>query len=76
MTLDVLKDDEVALIIDIDASDELKNRFFSFGFIKGRKIKKISSSLRKSTLMVELENSCVILRANEAKTIKIQKITQ
>ena len=59
MTLDALKDGENALIIGFDAPLELK---------------KLNSSLKKATILVELENSCVILRANEAKFIKVERI--
>ncbi|EAI7390964.1 hypothetical protein COR17_07035, partial [Campylobacter upsaliensis] len=57
-----------------DAPLELKNRLLNFGFLKNKKIKKLNSSLKKATILVELENSCVILRANEAKVIKIERI--
>ncbi|MBS4236285.1 FeoA family protein [Campylobacter vulpis] len=74
MTLDSLKDGESALIIGFEAPLELKNRLLNFGFLKNKKVKKLNSSLKKATILVELENSCVILRANEAKVIKIERI--
>ncbi|MDL0109407.1 FeoA domain-containing protein [Campylobacter felis] len=74
MTLDSLKNGESALIIGFDAPLELKNRLLSFGFSKNKKLKKLNSSLKKATILVELENSCVILRANEAKFIKVERI--
>ncbi|MBS4313821.1 FeoA family protein [Campylobacter vulpis] len=74
MTLDSLKDGESVLIIGFEAPLELKNRLLNFGFLKNKKVKKLNSSLKKATILVELENSCVILRANEAKVIKIERI--
>lgn len=37
------------------------------------KIKKIRSSIANSTIMVELDVTCVILRSSEAKIIQISK---
>ncbi|MDO4674314.1 FeoA domain-containing protein [Campylobacter sp.] len=74
MTLDALKDKQSAFILDFDADLELKNRLLSFGFTKNKKIKKLNSSLRQATILVELENSCVILRSSEAKAIKIKEV--
>ncbi|AJC84164.1 FeoA family protein [Campylobacter peloridis] len=73
MTLDTLKDNEEAIIIGFKADKQLQARLFSFGFAKNKKIKKIRSSMANSTIMVELEASCVILRASEAKAIEIAK---
>ncbi|EJA8730932.1 FeoA domain-containing protein [Campylobacter coli] len=53
---------------------ELKNRLLSFGFIKNKNLKKIHSSLKNATIMVELDTSCVILRSDEAKTIEVNLI--
>lgn len=74
MTLDALKDKQSAFILDFDADLELKNRLLSFGFTKNKKIKKLNSSLRQATILVELENSCVILRSSEARAIKIKEV--
>lgn len=74
MTLDVLDDSHSALILGFDANMELKNRLLSFGFAKNKKLKKLNSSLKKATILVELENSCVILRSSEAKAVKIKEI--
>ncbi|AJC85804.1 FeoA family protein [Campylobacter sp. RM16704] len=73
MTLDVLKDNEEAIIIGFGADKQLLARLFSFGFAKNKKIKKIRSSMANSTIMVELDTACVILRSNEAKIIQISK---
>ncbi|MBF7044408.1 FeoA family protein [Campylobacter volucris] len=73
MTLDTLKDNEEAYILGFNAEKNLQNRLFSFGFVKNKKVKKIRSSAANSTIMVELDTSCVILRSNEAKTILISK---
>lgn len=74
MTLDTLKDKQSALILGFNANLELKSRLLSFGFSKNKTIKKLNSSLKKATILVELENSCVILRSSEAKAIKVKEL--
>ncbi|EDO6649158.1 hypothetical protein FVN59_00905 [Campylobacter coli] len=48
--------------------------FFRRQFIKNKNLKKIHSSLKNATIMVELDTSCVILRSDEAKTIEVNLI--
>ncbi|ASM38794.1 MAG: ferrous iron transport protein A [Campylobacter sputorum] len=74
MMLNALEDGESAIIESFDAQDDLKRRFFSFGINKGTTIKKIKSTLMGSTIVVELNRSCVILRSDEANKIRIRKI--
>ncbi|ACM63645.1 FeoA family protein [Campylobacter lari] len=73
MTLDTLKDNEEAIIVGFEADKQLQSRLFSFGFAKNKKVKKIRSSMANSTIMVELDTTCVILRSSEAKIIQISK---
>lgn len=73
MTLDTLKDNEEAIIVSFEADKQLQSRLFSFGFAKNKKVKKIRSSIANSTIMVELDTTCVILRSSEAKIIQISK---
>ncbi|MCH5323172.1 MAG: FeoA domain-containing protein [Helicobacter sp.] len=75
MTLDALKDGEVATISHFDVNEQLLNRFFSLGFAKSKKIKKIKTSLGGSTILVELDRNCVMLRNNEAKSIEVIRNT-
>ncbi|EAI5441345.1 hypothetical protein BWQ58_05730 [Campylobacter jejuni] len=69
MTLNELKDGQKAIIVNLNAHKELKNRLF-----KNKNLKKIHSSLKNATIMVELDTSCVILRSDEAKTIEVNLI--
>ncbi|MDD6055002.1 MAG: FeoA domain-containing protein [Helicobacter sp.] len=71
MTIDALKDGECGMITKLVVNDELKDRFFTFGITKGKTIKKVRSSLGDSTILVELNRNCIILRASEAKSIEI-----
>ncbi len=74
MSLNDLKDGQDAIIKEIKATKELHSRLLSFGFMKNKKLKKIHSSLKKATIMIEFESTCVILRSNEAKTIEVEPI--
>ncbi|WP_072225650.1 FeoA family protein [Campylobacter coli] len=74
MTLNELKDGQSAIIKEVKAYKELHSRLLSFGFIKNKNLKKIHSSLKNATIMVELDTSCVILRSDEAKTIEVNLI--
>lgn len=74
MTLDILKDGEEGIIEGFNANNELLKRFFSFGLSKGAKIKRVKSTLAGSTIAVELNRSCIMLRCDEAKKIQIRKI--
>lgn len=73
MTLDALKDGEVGIISCFNVNEQLLNRFFSLGFAKSQKVKKLKTSLGHSTILVQLNRTCVILRDNEAKSIEITK---
>lgn len=48
MTLNELKDGQKAIIVNLNAHKELKNRLLSFGFIKNKNLKKIHSSLKNA----------------------------
>lgn len=73
MTLNELKDGQKAIIVNLNAHKELKNRLLSFGFIKNKNLKN-SLLFKNATIMVELDTSCVILRSDEAKTIEVNLI--
>ncbi|EIB52867.1 ferrous iron transport protein A [Campylobacter jejuni subsp. jejuni 1997-1] len=42
MTLNELKDGQKAIIVNLNAHKELKNRLLSFGFIKNKNLKKFT----------------------------------
>ncbi|MDA3966436.1 MULTISPECIES: FeoA family protein [Helicobacter] len=74
MTIDMLQNGDTAIITALNVDRQLKDRFFSFGFLKSKKIKKIESSLKGSTILVELDKGCIILRSEEAKRIEVEKV--
>lgn len=74
MTLNELKDGEQAVVEEFRTQDDLCKRFFSFGLTKGTQIKRIKSTLSGSTIAIELNRSCIALRCDEAKKIKVRKL--
>ena len=73
MTINSLQDNEQGIIVDIDADSKMRERLFSFGIVKSKLIKRIKSSLGGSTILVEIDRSCVALRNKEAESICIKK---
>ena len=74
MTLDQVKIGQKFLIKDITANEELKKRFYSFGIIKGANVKLEAMSLKKNILEINVEDTLIALRIDEAKTIKIKNL--
>ncbi len=71
MTLDQLNINEVAIITAINCDEILKNRFYSFGIIKGEKIEIAELTLAKSTIEIKINQSKIALRLSEASKIEI-----
>lgn len=74
MCLNTLKIGQSAKITELKADETLSSRLFSLGIVAGKIVKKINSTLGKNTVAIELEHSCVILRANEAAVIDVQLV--
>jgi ferrous iron transport protein A len=73
MTLDKLNIKESASIINIDCDSVLKNRFYSFGIVKGSIIIVEAITLTRSTIEIKVNNSKIALRISEAAKIKVEK---
>ena len=71
MTLDKLSKGESAIITGIHAGRELKNRFNSFGLVKGAQIFVEERSLGKKTLRVRINKTRIALRSAEARKIEV-----
>ena len=76
MKLIELKKNQKAIIKKIDASDELKKRFFSLGLIRGALIEIIDCSLAKSTIELKVGTTLIALRDSEAKTIEVEILNE
>lgn len=72
MTLDKLNIKDVAIIKSIDCDNVLKNRFYSFGIVKGARIKVEEITLTKSTIEVRIDQTKIALRLSEASCIEVE----
>lgn len=73
MTLDSLQKGRSAIITAIKAEKELKNRFSSFGIIKGVVIHAEQYSLARQTMEIRINNTRIALRLSEAEKVEISQ---
>jgi len=73
MKLNELKKGEVGIIKKINAKEPLKSRLLSFEIVKGQKIKMLEHTLAKNTFEIEVNNTKVALREEEAEQIEVIK---
>ena len=72
MLLSNLDISQEAQIIQINCTDELKQRFYSFGLIKGATIIVDEISLARNTMAVNIDSTEIALRIEEAKQIEVE----
>ena len=71
MTLDNIQKGNSATVVAINASKELKNRFNSFGMVKGAKVFIKGRSLAKKTIEIRINNTRIAMRSAEAELIEV-----
>ncbi len=71
MTLNSLLKGKSATIVAIHADTKLKNRFNSFGLVKGSIVYAEEHSLTKKTMEIRINKTRIALRASEAEKIEI-----
>ncbi len=71
MTLNQLARGKSAIILSVNADKELKNRFNSFGLVKGAEIFTEASTIANSTIEVRINKTKIALRSSEAEKIVI-----
>jgi len=74
MRLSELNIDDMGIIKKIYAKEPLKSKLLSMGFVKGEKVKVVKHTLAKNTFDVEVANTNIALREEEAKEIEVEKI--
>jgi len=74
MKLSDLPKNTNATILKVDCSDELKQRFYSFGIIKGATVFIEAISLAKNTIEINVEDTSIGIRVEEAKTIEVEVV--
>ncbi len=74
MKLNELTKGQRAQIIKIHADKVLKDRFSSFGVMRGEELTVKGCSLAKQTMEIEVGSTLIALRADEAEKIEVEKI--
>lgn len=74
MKLSDLKLNQSSVILKINCYDELKKRFYSFGITKGATVTVEAISLTKNTIEINVEDTSIGIRVEEAKTIEVEDI--
>jgi len=72
MNLSDLQISQKAKVKKIDCNDELKQRFYSFGIIKGADVFIQNISLARNTIEIVVEDTSIALRLEEAKSIEVE----
>ena len=63
-----------AIVKKIDAISSLKHRLYSFGIIKGATITIEAISMAKNTLEINVDDTLIAIRMEEASIIEVDKI--
>ncbi len=72
MRLVDLKEGQEALVVRIDADEDLKRRFASLGLRRGSQIVIKAFSLNKSTIEIKIGSTLLALRKEEADKIQVK----
>lgn len=73
MVLSTLEKGQSAIITAIKADKELKNRFNSFGIVKGATVHAEQYSLAKQTMEIRINKTRMALRLSEAENVEIDE---
>ncbi|EDM23505.1 FeoA family protein [Caminibacter mediatlanticus] len=71
MRLNELKIGDIGVIKKIYAKEPLKSKLLSMGFARGEKVKVLKHTLAKNTFDIEVCNTNIALREEEAKEIEV-----
>ena len=74
MKLSELTKGDKAQIIKINADKALRDRFSSFGVMRGEELLVKGCSLAKQTMEIEVGSTLIAVRADEADKIEVEKI--
>jgi len=75
MNLTQLEKDQQATITKINADKALKDRFSSFGVMRGEELTIKGFSLGNQTIEIEVGSTLLALRADEAEKIEVEPLT-
>ncbi len=71
MKLNEILKGQSAVVTAVNAGRELKNRFSSFGLVKGAVIYIEGHSLARKTMDIRINKTHIALRSSEAETIEV-----
>ena len=71
MTLNLLEKGQSATIIVVNADKELRNRFNSFGVVKGATVHAEQHTFAKQTMEIRINKTRIALRLSEAEKVEI-----
>ncbi len=74
MLLSDLPKNTEATIKKVNCNSDLKQRFYSFGIIKGATVFTEAISLAKNTIEINVEDTSIGIRVEEAKTIEVELV--
>ncbi len=74
MKLSDLSIGQSGVIKKIHAKEPLKSKLLSMGITRGEKVKVLKHTLAKNTFDIEVGNSSIALREEEAAQIEVEKI--
>jgi ferrous iron transport protein A len=74
MVLSDLNLGDRAVIKNINADNQLKHRLYSFGLVRGEELEVRGCSLGKNTIEVDVDNTLIALRVEEAKKIEVERV--
>ncbi len=75
MLLNKLRKGDRAEILKVHADKALRDRFSSFGIMRGEEILIKACSLARQTLEIEVGSTAIALRADEAEKIEVKKLS-
>ncbi len=67
-----LEINQEAIILKLNCQNDLKQRFYSFGIIKGATVFVEAISLAKNTMEINVEDTSIGIRVKEASTIEVE----
>ncbi|MEA3454931.1 MAG: FeoA family protein [Campylobacterota bacterium] len=74
MLLNKLRKGERGEITKVHADKALRDRFASFGLMRGEEIAVKTCSLARQTMEIEVGATAIALRADEAEKIEVEKL--
>ena len=74
MKLSDLQINQSSIVTKISCEEELKQRFYSFGITKGATIMVEAISLSKNTMEINVEDTSIAIRVEEANSIEVKDI--